>query len=622
MYLLRTGILAVAMLSMAPTLPARELRNPPQPDQYTARFHLAQAYERAGDYANALPIYEQLYHSDESNVVIFDALRRIYSQLKMYDNAIAIITQRLDSQRNDISLFGLLGDCYYKSGKEEQAYAAWKRGIDLFNNSTSAYHVVAKFMIENRLYDRAIQMLVEGRDRSADRTSLTQEIGSLYTMLFRYEDATREYLSVVTEKGLPMMEVIRQRMSQYITKPEALRAALDVTRSEAARHDENVALQMLLAWLYQEAREYDDAFAVYKNIDLLMNAQGHEILNFAERIMKEHIFLTAAKAFREYIDQYTAQPALSQAKYGYARALEEMGTLPDTAGGTTSAAGNRSSWLRDAIDSYNALAVEAPQSPYARLALYRIAQVKFNVYFDTNGALRALEEVRQRSRDSEMNPDAALLTGDIYIARGDLDSALYAYRQIIGTGAGQAQKNLSSFRCIQIEYYRGEFDSALAHLVPLAEETASDIANDAIQLQWFIQNHRVNPEDALKAYAHAEFLSRQHKYSEAIAVLEDIIKRFPSSLLLDDALFFTGDLYRSAGQFPHALEVYQRLVKEYPESIYADQSLFAVAEIYDYSMRQKEQAITTYESFLERFPNSFLTGEARKRIRLLRGDTL
>ncbi len=620
----RRGIIAAWVLLAITRISAQEEGKLHHQDQNTIKFHLAEAYERAGDYMKALPIYEQLHHTDENNLVFFDALRRTYMHLKLYDSAITIVTKRLDFTGNDISLFGLLGDCYYKAGKEAEAFSTWNRGIEVFKNSPTAYRVIANYLIENRLHDKAIKMLIDGRRQDSERSSITEEIGLLYTMMFRYEDATREYLSIVTEKGLPMMEVIRQRISSYIVKPEALSAALKVAQAETARHEDNVALQMLLAWLYQEAKRYDDAFVVYKNIDALLKAQGREILNFAERISKERAFPTAAKAFREYIDHYPAQTAIPQAKYGYARVLEELGTQPDTSGETTNLTADRRSLLTEAIKYYNALASEHPQSQYARLALYRIALVKFNIYFDIDGALRALDEIRHRYADSETNPDVVITTGDIYIARGELDSALYSYRVLLRNYAvqGQTQKNLASFKCIQIEYYRGEFDSALTHLAPLAQETTSDIANDAIKLQMFIQYHRKGQEDALKIYAHAELLSRQHKYMEAIAFLEDITKRFPSSLLLDDALILTGDLYRSAGRFSNALDAYQRLVKEYPESIFADRSLFATAEIYHHEMHEKEKAITLYESLLERFPDSFLVGEARKRIRILRGDTL
>jgi tetratricopeptide (TPR) repeat protein len=612
------------ILLAATLLPAQELGDPLQSDQNRAQFRLAQTYERAGEFMKALPIYERLYRINENNLVIFDALSRTYVQLKMYDNAIAIVSQRLARAGNDITLFGLLGDCYYKAGKESDAFAAWNRGVEVFKNSETAYQVISRYLIENRLYDRAIQMLEDGRDRSPEPSALTQEIGLLYATTFRYEDATREYLSIVVDKGLSMMDVIRQRISWYISKPEALRSALMVTKTISARHEDNVALHILLAWLYQEAKEYDNAFDVYKTIDALQNAQGREILSFAERVMKEHAFQAAAKAFKEYIDRYPAQAAIPQAKFGYARVLENLGTQPDSTDTPAFLTTNRSSWLTEAIQSYNALSNEYPLSPYARLALYRIALVKFNVYFDIDGALLALDEIRRRYTDSRTHPDIAITTGDIYVARGDLDQALASYRMFLGGGVetDQRDKNLASFKCTQIEYYRGDFDSALAHLAPLAQETASDISNDAIKLQTFIQYHRKSQEDALKTYARAELLSRQHKYTEAIALLNDILKRFPSSLLLDDALISIGDLYKSAGQYQQALTAYQRLVEEYPESIYSDQAMFNAAELYQTRLSEKEKAVTLYESFLERFPNSLLVGEARKRIRVLRGDSL
>ena len=603
---------------------AQELVDPLQSDHNRAQLRLAQSYERAGDLMKALPIYERLYHIDENNLVIFDALSRTYVRLKMYDSAITVVSRRLNRSGNDISLFGMLGDCYIKAGKESDAFDAWNRGIEVFKNSEFAYQVISRFLIENRLYDKAIQMLKEGRDRSPEPSALTQELGLLYAMTFRYEDATREYLSVVVNKGLSMMEVIRQRIGWYISKPEALRAALTVTKTTTARHEENVALHTLLAWLYQEAKEYDSAFLVYTTIDALQKAQGREILNFAERIMKERAYQTAAKAFKEYIDRYPANTATPQAKFGYARVLEDLGTQSDTTDTPVSLATDRRSRLTESLHSYAVLADEYPSSSYARLALYRIALIRYRVFFDTDGGLLALDEIHRRYTGSATHPDIALTTGDIRVARGELDRAVASYRIFIDseTGPNKLMKDLALFKCSQIEFYRGNFDSALVLLAPLALETGSDIANDAIKLQTFIAYHRKSQDEALRLYARTELLSRQHKFTEAIAMLNDIILRYPSSILLDDAFISIGDLYRTAGQYPQALDAYQRLVREYPESVYSDQAMFNTAELYQTRMSATERAVELYESFLERYPNSRLVSEARKRIRLLRGESL
>jgi cellulose synthase operon protein C len=616
--------LVVVVLVVVTLVRAQEQDDPLQSDQNRAQFRLAETYERGGELLKALPIYERLFNINNKNIVVFDALSRTYVQLKMYDNAIAIVTERLARSGNDITLFGLLGDCYYKAGRESDAYSAWNRGVEVFNNSETAYQVISRYLIENRLYDRAIRLLEDGRDRSPDPSALTQEIGLLYATTFRYEDATREYLSLVVDRGLSMMDVIRQRIGWYITKPEALRSALDVAKTAASRHEDNVALHILLAWLYQEAKEYDNAFTVYRTIDDLQNAQGREILNFAERIMTERAFQVSAKAFKEYIDRYPTQAAIPQAKFGYARVLEDLGTQTDSADPQELIDASRSAWLTQAVEAYTAVSEQYPLSPYARLALYRIALVKFNMYFDIDGALLALDEIRRRYPDSRTHPDIAVTTGDIYVARGNLEQALASYRMFLDgrTNSDQRQRDNAIFKCAQIEYYRGELDSALTHLSPLARETGSDISNDAITLETFIRYHRKSQEDALKMYASAELLSRQHKYTEAVALLNDILKRFPSSLMLDDALMFIGNLYRSAGQYQQALAAYQRLSDEYPESIYSDQALFNAAELYQTRLSAKEKAVNLYELFLEHFPNSLLVNEARKRIRVLRGDSL
>jgi outer membrane protein assembly factor BamD (BamD/ComL family) len=47
-----------------------------------------------------------------------------------------------------------------------------------------------------------------------------------------------------------------------------------------------------------------------------------------------------------------------------------------------------------------------------------------------------------------------------------------------------------------------------------------------------------------------------------------------------------------------------------------------IGEIYENRLKDKQKAIEAYEAVLINYPTSLYLEEARKRIRLLRGDTL
>jgi tetratricopeptide (TPR) repeat protein len=190
------------------------------------------------------------------------------------------------------------------------------------------------------------------------------------------------------------------------------------------------------------------------------------------------------------------------------------------------------------------------------------------------------------------------------------------------SNASDEVRRQADMRSIRIAYYRGDFDTVLARLEPVTSELRSDAANDAIELSVFLKAHLPGGKEPLVLFSKAQFLAIQRKNSEALAVLDDILQRFKSTLLFDDVLLEKAHLFRMMGRWPEAIQACERLVNEYGESIYTDKALFLIAEITERDAGKKEEAIRAFERFLERFPSSFLADDARKRIRRLRGESI
>jgi tetratricopeptide (TPR) repeat protein len=124
-------------------------------------------------------------------------------------------------------------------------------------------------------------------------------------------------------------------------------------------------------------------------------------------------------------------------------------------------------------------------------------------------------------------------------------------------------------------------------------------------------------------YGRAEFLARQHRNSEAVQLLTDLVQTFPGSPLVDDALLRAGGLLTQAGLYQEAIALYDRLLTQFHEqSKMLDRALFRMGEIYQFGLAQPATAISTYERLLSEQAQSVLANEARKRIRALRGESL
>lgn len=597
-----------------------------------ARYRLAQSYEQEGAWERALPVYESLYQSDPNNILYFDGLRRSYTQLKQYDRAKKLVRDRLLLFPNDQQLLSILGSLQYLSGDEAKADSLWKLVIQSDPKNLGLYRLVAQHMLENRLFDQAIQLYLRARAETGQERAFAEELSWLYGSFQQYALATRELIAML--RGNPAQLVsVQSRFAAFISRDGAAKEAIAVVREEVRRSPRDIPLRMLLAWLSMEQKDYDAALAEYRIIDSQRNAAGQELFSFAQRALQEKAYRAAAAAFREVINEYPAKERLPFARFGFARAIEELSAERDSNSARTSGLSTSveipenigrisetQPSFQAALALYTALIREYPRTDFAAQAYLRIGLIRRNRFFDLDGALEAFEQARRSTQSPHLVFDATFQLGEVLTAKNDLTRARKEY-EALATGTVADLRDRALLKLAELDYFEANFDSSLAKTQLLATNVVTDLANDALQLQYFIQENRSNVP-ALKAFARADLLMRQNKHSEALQQFKEIIQLYPLALLVDDAVMRTGELSLKLKQVDEALAAFRKVAQEMPTSIYRDFAQFRIAEVYESVLADKQKAIETYELVLSQYPNSMYAQEARKRVRLLRGDNL
>jgi len=342
----------------------------------------------------------------------------------------------------------------------------------------------------------------------------------------------------------------------------------------------------------------------------------------------------AAKAFREVIENGGRRENLPLARFGYARAIEEISaendTLAQRAGGTQASplpgdenarVSESQPTFRGALALYDRITRDYPHTDVAMQAFYRIGMIRFSRFFDLNGAAAAFDTVRKLPYNGILMCDATMSLGELHTARNDLIRAHQEYRQLL-TMAPEQYRDRVLFRIAELDYFEARFDTAAGSLQRISVNLANDLANDALQLLYFIQENKAAGQEALAEFARADLLVRQRKYSEALARFASVTTQFAATPLLDDAMMRIGDLHLLLNRTDSALVVFRRIINDMPTSILRDRAQMRIGEVYEGRLKDKKKAIEAYEAVLANYPTSLFVEEARKKIRILRGDSI
>jgi tetratricopeptide (TPR) repeat protein len=592
-----------------------------------AKFRLAQGFEQAGEWERAAELYRELLQNEKGNFTLFDGLQRMYVQLKRYDDAISVIRERLAMSPNDPTLYGMLGTVQYRAGLEPEAMSAWQHAISLAPENQQSYRLVANLMIENRLLDRAAEIYRKGRVACHDPQLFTIELAQLLVASMDYAGATEEFLQWLAQNPA-QIAFVQNRLAAFTYKEDGRGAATRVVQAHIADHPD-LRLYELLAWLHMEGKDFDRGFEVYRRIDELSGANGMALLGFADRVFRERAYDIAARAYREAMGRPLPLQRIPQARYGQACALKELQVVADS--------GSRQGWnrmrpldeararLTEAVAAFAKIAEEYPRTEYSAKSQYQIGLLQLRNFQDLNSASRTFQMVlAEPAATPSVRIDVQLRMGELLIARADTTNAVAALRTVVSSpGATPDQIDEAQLRLAEIAFFNGHVEDAVKLLSTIATNVRNDFANDALELQALLQENTGGPPQALTQYGRAEFLARQHRNSEAVQLLMDLVRAYPGSPLIDDALLRAGGLLTQAGLYQDAVALYDRLLTQFHEqSKMLDRALFRMGETYQFGLAQPAAAISAYERLLSEQGQSLLANEARKRIRALRGETL
>lgn len=579
------------------------------------KFRLALGYEQAGQFEKAESIYRELHSLETWNQFYLDALNKILVKQKKYDESILLLERKIKEVPADVSLYGMLGTTYYMMENIQKAFDSWERGISINPGTYVPYRVIANYAIENRLFDKAIEILKRGKSFSGDPVIFSFDLANIYSLNMRFEEAAVEYCSLVAVKP-EQAGIVKSRFQNYFGKPGAAENTIKVIKEFLEKNNLPV-FHDLLSFAYSLSGKYSEALENIIEYDRKINGGGNYIFAFVQESYRNRQYEIASRGYRYIIDNYTQSPLVQIAEIGLVRTLEDNINLK--------AKINFSEWkpisnfdnklakeYLAVIGSYERFAKIYPDNASFIEATFRMAEIYFRKLNEFNKADSLYNLVISKSPYSRYTSLSYLGKGEIAMRLDRLNDAINFLIQSGGIINAEPDVVAQAKLFLGLVYFwNGDFSGSLNILKEILQNLNSDPANDAIEYTALITMARKDSLN-LMTYAKADRLLFQNKLKESAIEFKTLADNSNLFVINEFAKYKLAEILILEENFFEAAKILEELSNESNVAIFADKSTLLLGKTYQFGLNDPQRGAAIYEKLLEKFPNSLYFDTARE----------
>jgi tetratricopeptide (TPR) repeat protein len=568
---------------------------------------LAQYYYDKGDFEKAKISYQELLDNNPSNTQYFYRAIDCYQQLQQFDVADKIIQNRFNKYKQGTILIEL-GYNFQLQKNDAKAKTYYDQALDKILTNPNEVFGIANSFEKKVLLEYALKAYQQAT-KIQPSFNFNFQIGLLYGQMGKTDMMIETLLteSYTNQQNTPL---IQSQLSRFMadeadtTFNDALRKSL-ILRTQK---EQDVFWNRYLSWFYVQRKEFGKAFiqekAIYKrdpeSLSSIVNlAQfaiddddpeaAQEILAFVLENTKDLDLLVQANTYlyKIKIDKATEKeyPTINTELQGL---LTTYGVSPFT--------------LSLQLIQAHFLAFDLKKSEEAKAIVKKALELQLNGY---------------------QQAQAKMELADILLFEEKFNQALLYYSQIELDLKNDVMAHEASLKAAKTSYFKTDFVWALKQFKELKSASTQLIANDALEYFLLINDNMVadSTQTALKQFAKADYLIFQNRNQDAIVQFQNILKTFKGQEIEAVTLLRLGQIYEDLGDYNSAISQYQLIIDQHSDGIYIDEALFFSAEIYNKKLQDFEKAKALYEKVIFNHQDSIYFVDARKRYRELRGDT-
>jgi tetratricopeptide (TPR) repeat protein len=574
---------------------------------FSQNEQLAQYYYDKGDFEKALVSYQELSNNLPSNPFYFQRKIDCMQQLLQFDPAEKEIQERLARSKQS-TLLVELGYNFQLQKNEAKAKKYYDEAIEKIRKNPNEVYGVANTFEKKVLLEYALKSYLVASEM-VPTFDFKYQTALLYGQLGRTDEMIGNFLEEAFENQQSAL-MIQNQLTRYMSKDEdskfneSLRKALIVR----VQKNQDVFWNQFLSWFYMQQKEFGKAFiqekAIYKrNPESLTN-----ILSLGQMAIEEGNQEVATEVMNFVLENTTDVELIVRAQSYLLQMRMEKAQEKD---------------LPVINSQFDALLKQYGITPVTlSLQLKQAHFVSFIMKNPTEGKViikRAMEMQLNQFDQAQCKMELA----DILLSEEKYNQALLYYSQIQENLQNNVLSHEASLKSAKTSYFKTDFEWALKQFKELKSASTQLIANDALEYFLLINDNTVadSTQTALKQFAKGDYLLYQNRNQEAIVQFQQILQSFKGQEIESVTLLRLGRLYEKLGDITLALAQYQNIIEHHSDGIYVDEALYFSADIYNKQLQQPDKAKVLYEKIIFSHQDSIYFVDARRKFRELRGDT-
>jgi tetratricopeptide (TPR) repeat protein len=579
-------------------------------------IQLAQYYYNNGEFDKAVVYYQGLYSKSPTKVYFL----RYYDCLLKTKNrkeAEKVLKKQINSNRKDVELKIMLGLFYEVDQNTKAAEKIYNELIDDLIPSPNQIIDLANVFSAKSKFDYSLKTLIKGRKLLKDSYPLNVKFAEIYALSGDFDKMFQELIGLL-DISLTHKTEVQNTLARYVdfSNPESKEylSLKGILLEKNQKNPDNYVYSEMLIWFYIQSDNFSAAVTQSIALDKRMNTLGETTLEVGKIALENRKYEQARRAFKNTITYGDNSPFFFDAE----RLNLQVRFIELTT--------NRNYTKEEIVST-----VQEYQQTINRIKSKRSAfdlglELSYIQAFYADQSLESIELLNELMKTPGITDvqkaSAKMQLADIQVLTGEIWEASILYMQIDNDFKYEVIGQEAKFKNARIFYYDGEFDFAQSQLSVLKESTSRLIANDAIQLSTLItDNFGLDSNfQVMGWFSQGDLQLEQHKYDFAFEYYDSVLRAEPGHSLEDEILFRKAKAKQMQGKWDDAIPFLEKIIQNFGADILADDAIFALGEIFEIQKGNKEKALEYYKKIVIDYKGSLFAAEARKRVRILRGE--